>query len=116
MRLPFSIFLLATISACSTIKTPHKGAYSGSQQEAARVVVADGIDRSEAKRLATAYFYRFISGCGYVGTPQLHGAYWSARVFQGYGGTPAGFIYVDARTGETSKPGSPTIYQKDFSS
>ncbi|HSI14522.1 MAG TPA: hypothetical protein VK961_20900 [Chthoniobacter sp.] len=116
MRIVAAIILLFVACACSTPQTARNDSYTKTQQEAARVIATDGIDRNEAQVLATAYFHRFISGCGYVGTPERHGSYWVAQVFFGFAGTPHGYIRVDARTGAISRQDSPTAFPKDFSS
>jgi hypothetical protein len=79
-------------------------------------VVTDGVDLHEAQLLATAYFHRFISGCGYVGTPQRRGKNWKVDVFEGYAGTPMSPIFVDAHTGAISRHNCATVYPKDFAS
>jgi hypothetical protein len=97
----FGLALLGA-SACSTHPVARTGGDAASLASASQVNITDGIDVREAQLLASAYFHRHISGCGYVGIPQRRGHRWIARAFAGYAGTPRGIIEIDDRTGAAS--------------
>jgi len=111
-----SSFISLISVGCSSVQPHRRDAHSESAQRAARVVLSDGISRDEAELLATAYFQRYVSGCGGIGALADHGGYWTAQTRIGYAGTPGVPIRVDKRTGAISHDGKPTVYPKDFSS
>jgi len=79
------------------------------QRELRAVVVADGIDQREAKRLADEYFGRHIGACGAVETPIDRGAYWEAPARFGYAAVPIDPLRIDKASGLVSWPGGPTV-------
>jgi len=86
---------LFSLSACSrTHYTPadvayHRDAWREFNKAAASFSVDDGIDRSEAKFLAWAFFNWQISGCGFPEEPQDVDTEWQARPMTGISGRPA---------------------------
>jgi hypothetical protein len=73
----------------------------------AAVSSADGIDRSEARMIAGAYFMLDVSGCGFAGEPERDGDSWTSVAHVGYGGQPDPEpIRIDARTGGVRGPGA----------
>ena len=80
----------------------------------ATVVVADGIQRQEARILTEGYFVTFLSGCGFAEGPTLRQGVWRSKARVGYSGDLLpGAIQVDARTGAINYPGCPAFRTVD---
>jgi hypothetical protein len=106
MRRAILALAILSASACTTQSVTRKGAPTAGLSAPARVNAVDGIDVCEAQILASTFFRQHISGCGYIGIPQLHGHRWTARAFSGYAGKPFGVVEVDAKTGAVSWKGA----------
>ena len=63
---------------------------------------AADISAREARRLASTYMVRYITGCGGVTEPIAHGNVWEVPLRFGVAGTPRGAIRVDRATGVVS--------------
>ena len=107
---------LFSLSACSrTHYAPadvayHRDAWREFNKAAASFSVDDGIDRSEAKFLAWAFFNWQISGCGFPEEPQDVDTEWQARPMTGISGRPATHVIrINKRTGAVSYGSNPPI-------
>ena len=92
--------------ACQFEEAERRAEY---ERELAAVVVADGVDEHEAKRLADEYFWRHISGCGMVLALVDRGSYWEGPAAFGYAGVPIDPLRIDKASGDVSWPGGPTV-------
>ena len=65
-------------------------------------VHAGATSAREARRLASEYMLRYVSGCGGVEESVLRGTVWDVPGRFGFAGTPRGAIHVDRATGMVS--------------
>ena len=63
----------------------------------------DGINREEAESLAYDYFYKNVSGCGYLTPPLDKRDQWEMEMRVGYAGVPSGKILVDKKDGSVKR-------------
>lgn len=74
-----------------------------------QVTVADGIDGGEAVRIANAYLWTHISGCGGVMEVIEAGDAWTAVPLVGRGAQPGAPVRIEKRTGIVTCPKGPRI-------
>jgi hypothetical protein len=76
----------------------------------ARLDLARGISRPEAKAIATVYALRYISGCGAAKRPSNRGARWEVTPLIGFAARPGPSpIVIEKRSGQVSCAGFPTV-------
>lgn len=75
----------------------------------AEVNVEDGINRSEAESIASAYFSGFVGACGGTDEGLLVSGEWVVPASFGMAGNPMAPIRVNAKTGAVSQLGNPSF-------
>jgi len=86
--------------------------YGGTWKAAGHLKFKEKVSDEKAWLLAKAYFYRFISGCGYVELPLDKGDKWLFNTAFGDLGSPGPKIWVDKKSGDTWSPGKMRVIDR----
>lgn len=99
--------LFCTLAGCESSGGGHGSSYSALAQQAWAVRVLDGVTSGEARILATAYLYRYVSEEGTILEITDGGSRWQVN-------STHGTLYVHKTQGKVSMQYGPTVEPQDF--
>jgi len=92
MKHLFFLIFGALCVSCSTVDGRKAKAISLPQLTMEGVNLDDGLQEQEAATLSSAYFDRYISGCGMPDKPQEEALHWRVQLWGGFGGSDFGTL------------------------